>query len=118
MRIPTDIVAARSRGVRRGRGKVDHTKDYFFTTSRWAAISYIASPENCLIVESGTCNPWDYFPPHVMRNVDYGINLGLDCTVTLFTFQDTGLEAGVLLELFSGEKVVGNYAYCGSSGSG
>ena len=99
MRIPTEVVAQRSRALE------SKEREYLFTQNKWAAQSFVSGdpPRTILEETSGEeVNPWDYFPPRVMRNVDYGIALGMVCHVTRYRFVDTGTEAGVILELFFG----------------
>jgi hypothetical protein len=104
MRLPSEVIASRS--------KKKGPRDYLFTQSKWAGIAFISGdpPEQRLVMPGGNVNPHDYFPYFVMKHVDYGIALGLSAWVTLYVFQETNEEAGVILELFSGEKSLGMYA--------
>jgi hypothetical protein len=104
MRIPSEVIASRAKPKKGG------ARDYLFTQSKWAGIAFISGEPPRLVMPAGNCNPHDYFPYHVMRHVDYGIALGLTAWVTLYVFEETKQEAGVILELFSGATSLGVYA--------
>lgn len=61
------------------------------------------------VLEDGEVDPWTFFPSYVMKAVDYGIALGLECHVMRYRLANSGAKVGVIMSLYAGEREIGNY---------
>jgi hypothetical protein len=106
MRMPSELVNSRAKKVHRA---ASSEPGYFFSLSRITAIHFLSSKG--IAVPGDYVDPWTVFPPRVMRQVDYGIRLGLQCNVVEFFGNDSHERVGALLHLYIEDRMdIGFYA--------
>lgn len=106
MRMPSELVNSRAKKVHRA---ASTEPGYFFSTSRIPAIHFLSLKG--VVVYGEYVDPWTVFPARVMRQVDYGIKLGLQCDVFEVLGAQSQERAGALLHLYvEDSRDIGFYA--------
>lgn len=107
LRMPGAMVAERAKPS--FRSAKTQEPDYFFSLGRFQALQFISQLD--VVNEGEYVDPWDIFPPRVMRKVDYGTERGIQCHVCTFISPASGEPVGALMHLYIDEnRSIGYYA--------